>query len=61
MDVDDVKKRKIDTKEAENIDLESVLKAHVESSQNMAKLLAVLAQKVVGFEKVFNKDLFKTE
>lgn len=61
MDVDEVKKRKIEGKEVENIDLETVLKAYVETSQNMAKLIAVLAQKVVGFEKVFNKDLFKTE
>lgn len=60
MDIDETKKRKIEEKEVENIDLESVLKAHVESSQNMAKLIAIIAQKVVGFEKVFNKDLFKT-
>jgi hypothetical protein len=45
--------------EAETIDLETVLKAHVESSQNIAKLLAIIAQKLVGFEKLFNKDLFK--
>lgn len=59
MDIDDAKKRKIDDKEVENLDLETVLKAYIESSQNMAKLIAILAQKVVGFEKVFNKDLFK--
>ena len=57
MDID--KKRKIDEEPVENVDLETVLKAHIESSQNMAKLIAVIAQKVVGFEKVFNKDLFK--
>ena len=59
MDIDETKKRKIEDKEVENIDLEAVLKAHVESSQNMAKLLAIIAQKVVGFEKLFNKDIFK--
>ena len=58
MDVDETKKRKIE-EVPENVDLEVVLKAYIESSQNMAKLIAVLAQKVVGFEKVFNKDLFK--
>lgn len=57
MDID--KKRKIDEEPVENVDLETVLKAYIESSQNMAKLIAVIAQKVVGFEKVFNKDLFK--
>lgn len=58
MDID--KKRKIEEEPVpENVDLESVLKAYIESSQNMAKLIAVIAQKVVGFEKVFNKDLFK--
>ena len=63
MDIDETKKRKIEEgeKEPENIDLESVLKAYIESSQNMAKLLAIIAQKVVGFEKVFNKDLFKQQ
>ncbi len=60
MDIDETKKRKVDS-EPENIDLETVLKAHIESSQNMAKLIAVLAQKLVGFEKVFNKDLFKSQ
>lgn len=59
MDIDETKKRKIDEKEQENIDLETVLKAYIESSQNMAKLIAIIAQKVVGFEKLFNKDLFK--
>jgi len=59
MDIDEPKKRKVDEKEVENVDLETVLKAYIESSQNMAKLIAVITQKVVGFEKVFNKDLFK--
>ncbi len=58
MDIDETKKRKIE-EVPENVDLETVLKAYIESSQNMAKLIAVIAQKVVGFEKVFNKDLFK--
>ncbi len=60
MDIDETKKRKIEEKEVENIDLETVLKAYIEASQNMAKLIAIIAQKIVGFEKVFNKDLFKT-
>jgi hypothetical protein len=59
MDIDESKKRKIEEKEPETVDLETVLKAHVESSQNMAKLIAIMAQKVVGFEKLFNKDIFK--
>lgn len=58
MDIEETKKRKIE-EGSENVDLETVLKAYIESSQNMAKLIAVIAQKVVGFEKVFNKDLFK--
>lgn len=61
MDIDETKKRKIEEKESENIDLEAVLKAYIDNANNMAKLLAVLAQKVVGFEKVFNKDLFKQQ
>ncbi len=61
MDIDETKKRKVESKEVDHIDLETVLKTYIESSQNMAKLIAVLAQKVVGFEKVFNKDIFKTE
>jgi len=60
MDIDEQKKRKIEEVKEENIDLETVLKAYIETSQNMAKLIAILAQKVVGFEKVFNKDLFKS-
>ena len=56
MDIDESKKRKLE--EVENLDVEVVLKAHMESTQNLLKLMAVLAQKVVGFEKVFNKDLF---
>ena len=58
MDIDETKKRKVD-EIPESVDLETVLKAYIESSQNMAKLIAVLAQKIVTFEKVFNKDLFK--
>lgn len=61
MDIDETKKRKIDEPVQENIDLEAVLKAYIENSQNMAKLIAVLTQKVLGFEKVFNKDLFKKD
>jgi len=60
MDIDETKKRKIE-EEKDQIDLESVLKAYIESSQNMAKLIAIMAQKVVGFEKLFNKDLFKPQ
>ena len=56
MDIDESKKRKLE--EVENLDVEVVLKAHMESTQNLLKLMAVIAQKVVGFEKVFNKDLF---
>lgn len=61
MDIDQ-KKRKVEEDETvENIDLEAVLKAHIESSQNIAKLLAILTQKILGFEKVFNKDLFSNK
>lgn len=61
MDIDETKKRKIEEiPEPENIDLDSVLKSYIESSQNLAKLVAVLAQKVITLEKVFNKDLFKS-
>lgn len=61
MDIDETKKRKVDDKEVESIDLEAILKGHIESSQNLAKLIAVLTQKVLAFEKVFSKDLFKSE
>ena len=60
MDVDETKKRKMEEiPEQENIDLETTLKAYITANENMAKLVAVLAQKIVTFEKVFNKDLFK--
>lgn len=58
MDIDETKKRKIE-ETPENLDLETVLKAHIESTQNMAKLIAILTQKLLNLEKVFNKDLFK--
>lgn len=60
MDIDETKKRKVDevVPESEVVDLESILNAHIESSQNMAKLIVILTQKVLAFEKVFSKDLF---
>lgn len=62
MDVDETKKRKVEEEEKpEVLELETVLKAHLESQQNLVKLLALLAQKVVGLEKMFNKDLFKPQ
>jgi hypothetical protein len=60
MDIDE-KKRKIEdvTEQPEQLNVEEILKTHIESSQNIAKLLATLTQKVLSFEKMFNKDLFK--
>jgi hypothetical protein len=58
MDIDE-KKRKIEEIEPEQLNVEELLKLYVESSTNIAKLLATLTQKVLMFEKMFNKDLFK--
>jgi hypothetical protein len=57
MDIDENKKRKVDS-EPEALELEGVLKAYIKSGEDMAKVVAILAQKIMGFEKVFNKDLF---
>jgi len=61
MDIDETKKRKMEEEKPESIDLESVLKAYIENAQNLAKLLAILTQKVVSMENMFNKDLFKKD
>ena len=58
MDIDE-KKRKIDEVEEKPLNVDEVLKCYVESNTNMAKLLLTLTQKVLTFEKMFNKDLFK--
>jgi hypothetical protein len=60
MDIDE-KKRKIEevTETPENLNVEEILKAFIENNTNIAKLLATLTQKVLNFEKMFNKDLFK--
>lgn len=59
MDIDEQKKRKVE--EPEKIDLDQVLKTFIETTTNVAKILAILAQKVDTLEKVFNKDLFKSQ
>lgn len=62
MDIDEVKKRKIEeTPEPEKIDLDLVLKTSIESTQNIAKIISVLTQKIHALEKVFNKDLFNKD
>lgn len=58
MDVDE-KKRKLDDSEPEQLNVEEILKTYIESNQKVAKLLHTLTQKVLTFEKMFNKDLFK--
>ena len=63
MDIDE-KKRKIEEVDDsgnsnEQLNVEEILKSFVETNTNVAKLLAVLTQKVLSFEKMFNKDLFK--
>lgn len=60
MEVDGEKKRKVEEEEKEVLNLEEVLKELMSSQNNLCKLLALVAQKVVGLEKVFNKDLFKS-
>jgi len=59
MDIDGEKKRKIEEVQPENLDLESVLKNYIKSTEDISKVLAILTQKVIALEKVFNKDLFK--
>ena len=59
MDIDEKKRKIEEVQEAEQLNVEEILKAHIESGQNVAKLLATLTQKVLTFEKMSNKDLFK--
>lgn len=58
MDIDE-KKRKIDEVEEKPLNVDEVLKSFVESNTEIAKLMLTLTQKVLTFEKMFNKDLFK--
>lgn len=60
MEVDGEKKRKIEEEEKEVVNLEEILKELMAAQQSLCKLLGLMAQKVVGLEKVFNKDLFKS-
>lgn len=55
MDIDETKKRKI---EEEPMDVDTILKEYIETNGKMAKLIMVLAQKVLNFERIFSKDLF---
>jgi hypothetical protein len=59
MDIDEKKRKIEEVSEAEQLNVEEILKTYIECSQNVSKLLAVLTQKVLTFEKMFNKDLFK--
>lgn len=63
MEIDEAKKRKIEEEEVkeevENINLEETLNAYVESSRQLAKLVHILAHKMVKHENIFSKDLFK--
>lgn len=63
MDMDEdreLKRVKVEeVEEVESLELEVVLKQYIEAQQQLVKLLLVIGQKVVGFEKVFSKDLFK--
>ena len=61
MDEDrELKRVKVEeVEEVESLELEVVLKQYIEAQQQLVKLLLVIGQKVVGFEKVFSKDLFK--
>lgn len=61
MEIDEPKKRKIEEEALEILDLENLLKAYIDNSQKIAKLLAFVTQKVLVFEKVFNKDIFKKD
>jgi hypothetical protein len=60
MEIEGEKKRKIEEEQQEVINLEDVLKELMAAQQNLCKLLGLMAQKLVGLEKVFNKDLFKS-
>ena len=59
MDIDEKKRKIEEVAESEQLNVEEILKAHIDASTNVAKLLATLTQKVLTFEKMFNKDLFK--
>ena len=56
MDIDETKKRKIEEEAA--MDVDSVLKEYIENNAKVAKLMMVLAQKVLNLERIFSKDLF---
>lgn len=60
MEVDDKKRKVEEISENEVIDLEVVLKECVDCNLKLYKLIAIVAQKVVNLEKVFNKDFFKS-
>lgn len=60
MDIEDKKRKVEEISENEVIDLEVVLRECVDSNLKLCKLIALVAQKVVTLEKVFNKDFFKS-
>lgn len=59
MDIEDQKKRKMDVDNIPNLDVDSIIKNYHEAQVELLKLIAALSSKVVGLEKVFNKDLFQ--
>jgi hypothetical protein len=52
MDAD--KKRKVDDNETQ--DLNEILKTYIESSRDMAKMIAFLFEKIVCFESILNSN-----
>ena len=56
-----LKKRKVEEVENQTMNLDKILKDHIESTQNLARLISVLTQKIIVIEKVFSRDLFKSE
>lgn len=57
---EDKKRKMSEISETETIDLEQVLKECLEANLKFYKLIALVTQKIVNLEKVFNKDVFKS-
>jgi len=59
MDIDEKKRKIEEVIEPANLDVDTILKSYLDITKQLLQLVAVLSQKVVGFEAVFNKDLFQ--
>ena len=59
MQVDNPEKKRKVEEETKELNVDEVLKTYIDTNTDIARLLATLTQKLLAFEKMFNKDLFK--